>query len=68
MLNREVPCVKYEGRRLTMTKAGEALAHAEAFIRLAKSLYEKQFGQAADEWLEKYGSMPTTRSKHEQAH
>lgn len=60
MLNREIPCVDCEGRRLTRTQAVAAIAHAVAFIRLAKSLDAERFGLAADEWLEKYGPAPET--------
>lgn len=47
-------------RTLTIDEAQQAIIHAEAFIRLALAIDQKNFGIAAYDWLEKYGSEPVT--------
>ena len=48
---------KRDGREDTMTKAEyqDAVVHAEAVIRLVASLDPEKYGEAADEWVDKYG-------------
>lgn len=53
-LDREVAYIRSGKRLLTKTQAEAAILHAEAFIRLAESIDAVNFGQASEEWLNKY--------------